>query len=77
MRMSHTEGAVDNLKKEQAWLLEQKRAAETGILHLQTSGIDVSSKLDRLQQEHQKVVDELAYERGRVKVHILSSASLI
>lgn len=67
-RASQAESTVDKLRKERAWLLEQKRTAETGLLHLQTSGIDLSSKLDVLQKEHQRVLDELAVERDRVRV---------
>lgn len=70
MRSSHTEGAIDKLRTEQAWLLEQKRTAETGILHLQTTGVDMSSKLDMLQKKHQSILDDLAFERDRVKVRM-------
>lgn len=68
IQASRAEDAVEKLRTEQAWLLDQKRAAETGILHLQASGVDVSSKLDMLQKDHQKALDDLARERDRVKV---------
>ena len=68
IRVARAEGAVDKLRAEQAWLLDQKRAAETGILHLQTSGVDVSSRLDMLQKDHQKALDDLASARDQVKV---------
>jgi hypothetical protein len=67
-RASQAEGAVDKLKREQAWLLEQKRGSDTSILHLQASGVDLSSKLHLLQKEHEKALDDLADERDRLKV---------
>lgn len=71
MKAADAEGAIETLQKEKAWLLEQKRTAETGILHLQKSGVDLSSKLEILQKEHKKVLDELSFERDRVKVFLL------
>ena len=72
MKSEEAQGEVAKLRKERAWLLEKIRTAETSILHLQTSGVDLSSKLEILQNEHKKALDELAFERDRVKVILRS-----
>jgi predicted nucleic acid-binding Zn-ribbon protein len=67
-RVSNGEVSLARVRNEQHWLQKQKQAAETTALRLQKSYLDVASKLEALQKEHEQAVDEVAFQRDRVKV---------